>query len=452
MIRCDPAFPDHQGSDLRVGSEMVGDGSVGVFQRNGDDKVAQTGVLAEPRGRLFGSHQVGAQDIDESPEGRLFAGEFVQFASQRKHGSGVAGEDDDLGGVAVAGAVAEFRADLDTVGCASAFHDSERAGGITGARPADQVGRNSGGEKTERENEEGAFHGDRRCYIGGTMITRSFLKGVALLCVMASGLAPDASGQQKEITAETRLPASFADPESGDRPAWRYLRHLPRGYASSDSDWPLLLYLHGRSARGEDMALVRRYGPPAMLDRDPDFPFVVISPQLPGLSWPPGSLLQLVDEITEGHRIDEDRIYLTGVSLGAGGAWRLAAANPGRFAAFAPICGYDGIGEEEKLTGLPIWAFHGEADEIVSPDPHRRLVERIRALGGVAHFSGIPRGTHGNIIFPIYRREELYQWFLRHRRGRRLTPAVPAGFRGWEQALIPVPRDQEQSGKMEDSR
>ena len=246
----------------------------------------------------------------------------------------------------------------------------------------------------------------------------TFTVHVVFLSLLVSLSLEMANGEQIAVTASTLLPAKFSAAENEKPPAWRYLAHLPASYDSSEKKkWPMIFYLHGRSIRGNDLNMVKRYGPPAFLDKKPDFPFVVISPQLPDHSWPTDSLLKLLDEVTKKYRVDPDRIYLTGVSMGGGGSWYLAAADQDRFAAFAPICGYGGTSLGKKLNRLPIWAFHGELDDIVPIEPHVKLVEAVNAAGGKAHLTSIPDGDHGNIIFPIYKQQILYDWFLAHRRG-----------------------------------
>lgn len=178
----------------------------------------------------------------------------------------------------------------------------------------------------------------------------------------------------------------------------------------------MILYLHGRSLRGDNLNQVKRYGPPAFLDRKPHFPFVVVSPQLPDHSWPSDSLLKLLDEVTGKYKVDRNRIYLTGVSMGGAGSWYLAAADQKRFAAMAPLCGYGGTSLARQLTDIPIWAFHGKLDKLVPIEPHQKLADAVNKAGGKCRFTVIPDGDHGNIIFPTYRRSDLYQWFLSHSR------------------------------------
>jgi len=254
--------------------------------------------------------------------------------------------------------------------------------------------------------------------------TRGFIIAGLWTLLAATGVF----ARQVEVTA-----ATLYEPNGPDAPEpWRYLLHLPEGYEEQPvKSWPLLFYLHGRSIRGQDLSRLKHYGPPSFLDRTPDFPFVVVSPQLSAGSWQPQPLVRLLDEVLETYRIDRNRVYLTGVSLGGGGAWYLAGAAPERFAAFAPVCGYGGLSLADKVAGLPIWAFHGKQDEIVSLEPHRRLIEAIRNRGGDARMTVFPDGDHGSIILPVYRMEELYDWFLSHRRssGAEVPSRNYAGFR-----------------------
>jgi len=236
------------------------------------------------------------------------------------------------------------------------------------------------------------------------MPVRFLLLAAALLASTGYPLSA-AEPRQKEVTSTTPV-AEGKDP-------WRYLLYLPDGYAkASEQSWPLLVYLHGRSARGQDFKLVKRYGPPNFLERRGDFPFVVISPQLPDDSWPAQSVLKLIDEVASKYRIDKSCICLTGVSLGGGGAWYVAAADPGRFAAFAPVCGYGDPGVAKKVKDLPIWAFHGSKDEILPVETHQKLVNAVNAAGGNAKITVLPDEDHGSVISPAYKTAGLWDWML----------------------------------------
>src|SRR6266850_3254416 len=120
-----------------------------------------------------------------------------------------------------------------------------------------------------------------------------------------------------------------------------YLLFLPKGYeANAQKRWPLILFLHGAGERGTNVWKVATHGPPKNVTSNPDFPFIVVSPQCPeGEIWSNDALLALLDEITLKHAVDTSRIYLTGLSMGGYGTWRLGLTHPEKFAAIVPICG-----------------------------------------------------------------------------------------------------------------
>lgn len=232
-------------------------------------------------------------------------------------------------------------------------------------------------------------------------------------------------GEQTAVKSRTKLPRGMKTTDL--IPTWNYLLHLPTGYTGKSHPWPLIVYLHGASIRGNDMDSglnpVKRYGIPAFLDRHPDFPFVVVSPQLPEDNWPAKSLLNLVDEVMARYNVDRDRVYLTGVDIGGEGAWHLAAADQRKFSAVAPVCGFGDMSLVPDLTDIPIWGFHGDADKVKAVGPHKRLIEAIQREGGDAKITVIPGGTHGDVIFPTYQRKDLYEWFLSH--SRKVAPLQP---------------------------
>ncbi|MDF1740490.1 MAG: dienelactone hydrolase family protein [Verrucomicrobiales bacterium] len=222
--------------------------------------------------------------------------------------------------------------------------------------------------------------------------------------------ADPVAGKQVAVTAK-----STSD-KAGKQP-WRYFLFLPEGYdESAEEKWPLLLYLHGSSLRGNDLKKTKRYGPPSFVEKRPGFPFLTVSPQLPSGAWPASGLTSLLDELLATYPVDPERVYLSGVSLGAMGAWTFAAAAPDRFAALIPICAHGPAGSAAALTDMPIWAFHGAKDYIVPIGPHRKLIEAIKGRGGNARLTVYPEGDHGSVIAPTYKNPELIQWILEQKR------------------------------------
>ncbi len=206
----------------------------------------------------------------------------------------------------------------------------------------------------------------------------------------------------------------------------QYLLHLPDGYRDSTDRWPLILHLHGAGERGDDLQKVRTFGLCRVCIRNPKFPFIVVSPQCPENEfWRNDVLFALLDEIGGKYNVDPDRVYVTGASMGGYGTWSLAAHEPNRFAAIAPICGRAAGLWAWTLTTLPIWVFHGELDPVVPLDESRRMIEILRQVGNVAKFTIYPLALH-DVWTRTYRGTELFGWFLKHTRSPNWPICRPA--------------------------
>ena len=210
-------------------------------------------------------------------------------------------------------------------------------------------------------------------------------------------------------------------PEPGQRPqapvaegGYEYQLHIPTG-VRGEQDWPLLIFLHGSGERGSDIVKVKVHGPPKVADRDPAFPFILVSPQLPeGEDWDLAKLDAIVDRAMEALPVDPARVYLTGLSRGGHATWRWAAEEPTRFAAIAPVAGRGNPGTACRLMDLPVWAFHGDRDDVVLPEGSFAMSRAIRACGGrQARLSIYPDLGH-NAWDPAYDDPALYEWFLSH--------------------------------------
>jgi predicted peptidase len=200
-----------------------------------------------------------------------------------------------------------------------------------------------------------------------------------------------------------------------------YLRYLPPGYdADPARRWPLVLFLHGAGERGHDLDAVKRHGLARALEEDPTerFPFVAISPQCPPGTWWTGhleALDALLEHATRRHRIDPDRVYVTGLSMGGYGTWALAIAFPTRFAAVVPVCGGGEPERAYRIAHLPAWVFHGALDDIVPLSESEAMVEALRRAGGAPRFTVYPDGGHDSWT-ATFANPELYRWLLAQRR------------------------------------
>jgi predicted esterase len=203
-------------------------------------------------------------------------------------------------------------------------------------------------------------------------------------------------------------------------PTYRFLTYLPDGYATDQKmKWPLILFLHGAGERGDDVNVVARTGLPQWLTSQSDFPFVVISPQCPqNESWNPYAVNDFLDRIVSQYRVDPDRIYLTGLSMGGIGSWDLASLTPERFAAVAPISGRADPADIIDLRIVPLWVFHGAKDDVVPIEQDNQCVAALKRLGSDVKYTVYPDLRH-DAWTRTYANVELYQWFLEHRRGEK---------------------------------
>jgi predicted peptidase len=205
-----------------------------------------------------------------------------------------------------------------------------------------------------------------------------------------------------------------------------YLLYLPGDYAKDPHQkWPLILFLHGSGERGSDLELLKKQPLPKTLDQQKDFPFVVLSPQLPlamgnWSAWiDPVNIL--LDQIQATTSVDTQRVYLTGLSMGGFGAWEFALRYPRRFAAIVPIAGgfrHQSNATPENicdLTELPVWVFHGARDINVVPRQSKDMVDALKACGGNVKFTLYPDADHAASWTRAYADPELYKWLLEQR-------------------------------------
>lgn len=235
-----------------------------------------------------------------------------------------------------------------------------------------------------------------------------------LLCVVASDAIAStqvARVYDTEIQRSVKLP---------------YLIHVPANYnQDATRRWPLLLYLHGGSARGSDLDKLRTIGLPKRLDGDPEFPFVVVSPlAAEGEIWTDvEALAGLLDTVQRTHRIDPDAVYVTGHSMGGRGALYMAYKYPQRFAGVVAMSPVSPITAWAKqLHKLPLWLIHGAKDQQAPVKESEDLISAIEKAGGKPRFSRLEDRDH--FILDQYEGGEIIEWLIAQRRSGGPTPAA----------------------------
>jgi predicted peptidase len=178
---------------------------------------------------------------------------------------------------------------------------------------------------------------------------------------------------------------------------------------------PLIIQLHGAGERGDgsELSLVDVHGFSKVI-ADKEIPCIFVMPQCPVESfWAARveSIITFIGQLVEEFNVDADKIYLTGLSMGGYGTWYTAMARPDLFSAIAPVCG-GGMAWNAGVLKMPIWAFHGACDTVVSPTQSDEMVEKLKAVGADVRYSRV-EGVGHNVWEHAYN-EELLSWLLEH--------------------------------------
>jgi poly(3-hydroxybutyrate) depolymerase len=228
-----------------------------------------------------------------------------------------------------------------------------------------------------------------------------------------------------------------------------YLEHLPPDYNSNPTKkYPVIVFLHGQGEMGNgtsDLWKAARQGPPFEAERNKKLCidgecFIVLTPQLVTGSWSAAVQAPFWDYILNqrGLRIDMDRIYLTGLSLGGNGAWNWVSStypDSEKVAAVAVMAGWGSTSQAYRVNqkGISTSGFHGTSDPVISYNSGKAMSDAVKNSSNPYNaehrwhaFSG---GAH-NIWWNVYRMDELhvspnvYRWMASKRRqnGSSSTP------------------------------
>ncbi len=258
----------------------------------------------------------------------------------------------------------------------------------------------------------------------------------------------DALGSLPEDTGGVHL----ANVLGSTNAAFGYYIYLPGGYDEANSNYPVMIFLHGKSERGdgsnnpEILDRVLRNGPPKMIERDewsPKYPMIVISPQYHGTTgnannWGAGdanNLKKFIEYVIDKYRINKNRIYLTGMSHGGNGVYDYltnVADSASYIAAAAPVAAYGAGKGFENSVNTPIWVFVGDGD-VTNMNTSKNFVTKyneqnpapvhqakISIFNGVGHnvwdrtYSGQGLGTADANFNPFD--QSLYDWMFQFER------------------------------------
>jgi predicted peptidase len=243
--------------------------------------------------------------------------------------------------------------------------------------------------------------------------------GVAFVNANGEGLSPARPITEKNLTVEPQPKTAPSNAQKENRlvegmAAYKYVCLLPRGYNKEVKFWPLIVFLHGVS-RDENLEKLKAFGPIKYGLEHDDFPFVVVAPAT-SRGWSVDRLKTFLDKIEARFRIDRNRVYLTGYSMGGHATWKMSAAYPSRFSAIAPVAGAgDPRNAKGALRKVPAWVFHGANDSVVPAKYGLLMVRALEKAGAEVKHTIYPHRGH-DVWQPAYDGPELYDWFLQHRK------------------------------------
>ncbi len=179
---------------------------------------------------------------------------------------------------------------------------------------------------------------------------------------------------------------------------------------------PLVIFLHGRSLSGTNLDRVKRYGPLRGIEKgNLKLPAYLVAPQLPSGAWNPDKVDEVVQYMIDNYNIDQNRIYVTGMSLGAYGTMKYASKYADRVAAVVSICGGGEERDACKLANIPIKLIHGDKDFIVPLKESKKMMTAIQGCQAKAQIELqiVKGGNHGSVE-DLYRHMDLYNWLLQY--------------------------------------
>lgn len=225
-----------------------------------------------------------------------------------------------------------------------------------------------------------------------------------------------------------------------ERNSLNYRMMLPLDF-DEEKTYPVILFLHGMGERGTDNKTQLTHGAQFFLDSIQKYPAIVIFPQCPPIDYwanlyrpdeggasrrftyhtdeephpSLGLVIGLLDSLMQESYTDKNRLYVSGLSMGAFGVWELLWRIPEKIAAAIPICGGGPTKMASKMNEVPIWAFHGTKDDVVHPRLSANLVKAVQQAEGRAKITLIPGANH-NSWDPAFADPEYLKWLFSHKK------------------------------------
>jgi poly(3-hydroxybutyrate) depolymerase len=245
---------------------------------------------------------------------------------------------------------------------------------------------------------------------------------LCLITVSCFTLLPGLSVGQN-LPSGPQVLTFFSEADDTEQP---YGLYLPKNY-DSQKKYPLVMMLHGAgsnhrlalrrvfgksNAEGETDAEASRYFPAWN-----DVEYIVASPYARGTAGyqgiPEEDLYAVLDDVKRRFSIDENRVYLTGLSMGGGGTLWLGLTRPDIWAAIAPVCPAPPTGTKDlaiNALNFPVHFFHGDADPVVPVAGTRKWVSDMQDMGVEVFYKEFADVKHDSWV-NAYDNEFIFEWF-----------------------------------------
>ena len=211
------------------------------------------------------------------------------------------------------------------------------------------------------------------------------------------------------LTSSAQLMACHGFVEDG----YDFWLYLPDNYKEAE-ELPLVMFLHGKSLSGDSLEMVLRYGCIHALMKGRAINAIVVAPQAQQ-AWEPQRVMALYDWLDDHYKVDTNRFYVLGMSMGGYGALDVATLYPDRVAAAMAMCGGASGKELCRLTTLPLWIIHGTADNAVPVSCSDRVVDSIRLCGDTTRliYDRLEGVNHSRLARVFYLKQT-YDWLFSH--------------------------------------
>lgn len=194
-----------------------------------------------------------------------------------------------------------------------------------------------------------------------------------------------------------------------------YFVAFPKEY----EELPLIVYLHGAGERGKNIEHLYRHGIPKLLKEGKEYPAIILCPQCPEMYvWDNvvADLKGIIDSVVNECGVKNDRIAITGSSMGGFGTWMMGKTYPTFFSGIAPVAGGGMSWRTSKLVSTPVFAVHGTVDGAVPIVYSQLMVDGVNGYGGKATLLKLDDMGHNDGIDYAYRNTELIDWLIKQRR------------------------------------